>query len=397
MNTKEDVKASFKDKLKATIKKETVLIISLLAAVAALIFARPEKNILDFIDWRTLGILFSLMLVVAGLRNMGVLESLAKALINRTKTLRGLVLVLLVVTFLLSMFITNDVALITFVPFTIAVLTIVGKGELLILVVVLQTIAANLGSMLTPIGNPQNLYLYGLADLSAGEFVLLMLPYTLLSLGLIIACTLGIKNSRTASMVSLNTATEEGIKDEEIASSKWFLRKTKFYILVLLFVIAILAVAHIIPLWIMFFGILICMLFVDFRALKKVDYSLLATFIFLFIFVGCIKEIGGFAGFLESMVSGNEMMTGLVTSQVISNVPAAILLSGFTGSYGALIVGVNIGGLGTLIASMASLISFKYYAKQKGAKIGKYLGIFTLLNLLFLIVLWCLYILIGNL
>ncbi|MBE5969382.1 MAG: citrate transporter [Lachnospiraceae bacterium] len=387
---------SFKDRFLAKVKKEIVLVISILAALVALLIARPEESIGRFIDWRTLAILFCLMLVVGALRNMGVLESLAKALINRTKTLRGLILVLLIVTFLLSMFITNDVALITFVPFSIAVLTIVGKGELMILLVVLQTIAANLGSMLTPIGNPQNLFLYGLAGMKAGEFVLLMLPYTLVSLGIIIACVMGVKNSRTASMVSINTATEDGIKDEERASSKWFLRKPKFYVLVILFLMAVLTVAHLIPLWITFVVICLCVLIMDFKAFKKVDYSLLATFIFLFIFVGCMKEIDAFAGFLGNLVEGNEMLTGLASSQIISNVPAAILLSGFTTAYKPLIVGVNIGGLGTLIASMASLISFKYYAKVKGAKIGKYLGIFSLFNLLFLIVLWCLYMLINS-
>ncbi len=387
---------SFKDRFLAKVKKEIVLVISILAALVALLIARPKESIGRFIDWRTLAILFCLMLVVGALRNMGVLESLAKALINRTKTLRGLFMVLLIVTFLLSMFITNDVALITFVPFSIAVLTIVGKTELMILLVVLQTIAANLGSMLTPIGNPQNLFLYGLAGMKAGEFVLLMLPYTLVSLGIIIACVMGIKNSRTASMVSINTATEEGIKDEERASSKWFLRKSEFYVLVILFLMAVLTVAHLIPLWITFVVISLCVLIMDFKAFKKVDYSLLATFIFLFIFVGCMKEIDAFAGFLGNLVEGNEMLTGLASSQIISNVPAAILLSGFTTAYKPLIVGVNIGGLGTLIASMASLISFKYYAKVKGAKIGKYLGIFSLFNLLFMIVLWCLYMLINS-
>jgi len=273
------------------------------------------------------------------------------------------------------MFITNDVALITFVPFTIDVLVMAALEKYLIRIIVLETIASNLGSMLTPIGNPQNLYLFSLSGMGLGDFISLMLPYTLISLvGLLAACVILIDKKSVEEKVQLqSTLTEAG--------------KKKTIVYLLLFLFALTSVIRIISVYVVGLVILVVVFLIDRKILRKPDYALLFTFVFLFVFIGNMKRIPQINFWLRGIIQGNELITSVLASQVISNVPAAILLSGFTDNISALIVGTNLGGLGTIIASMASLISFKYYGSTEGKKNAVYLGVFTLLNLIFLAIL----------
>lgn len=369
-------------------KKETVLCIALILAVISSFIVLPDSQYLDYIDFHTLAILFCLMSVMVGLQKIGVFQWIAEGLLKRVRKVGQLVLILVLLCFFFSMLITNDVALITFVPFTFTVLELLGEEQrkkLLIPVVVMQTIAANLGSMLTPIGNPQNLYLYGKAELAVGEFVLLMVPYTILALVLFLlwcgSYWIGSKGNSTSLQI---TFAEQTTLDG---------RKKSLLIYLILFVICLLTVAHIIPYGVALLTVLCVVFFLDKKVLLKVDYSLLLTFVGFFVFIGNMGRIPAFSTLLQKVMEGNEVLTAIVASQAISNVPAALLLSGFTADYQALIVGTNLGGLGTLIASMASLISYKFVAREDGNRKGAYLLYFTVANICFLVPLVILYIL----
>jgi len=311
------------------------------------------------------------MLSVAGLRQGGVFSFLAGKLLRHIQNTRTLALLLVLLCFFSSMLITNDVALITFVPFAVILLGEIQKPRLFIPVIVLMTVAANLGSMLTPLGNPQNLYLYALSGMTAGEFLCVMAPPTVLSLVFLIISVFFLKR--------------EAIPPSK-TSPCFSLRDTLFFLV--LFVFSLLAVFRLLHFSISLGITLVAVFFYRRSLLREADYALLLTFIFFFIFVGNLKEIPAVSAFLSALVTGREIEAGVLLSQIISNVPAAMLLSGFTKNLPALLWGVNLGGLGTLIASMASLISFKQYAGIHGAKKGKYLFVFTLVNLLFLAALW---------
>jgi len=366
-------------------KKEAVLCVSLLLALASMAVVPLDDKYIGYIDFSTLIILLSLMIVMSGLRSLGIFSAIGGWMLERTCNGRSLTIVLVMLCFGFSMFITNDVALIAFVPFAIDVLAMAGLENYMIRIIVLQTVAANLGSMLTPIGNPQNLYLYSLSDMSLTGFITLMLPYTLLSFVVLLAACMVMtgREACTVKVQSGETLTAEAKK------------KTVVYIL--LFMVALLSVARIIPAYIAGTVIVAAALAMDWRLIRKPDYSLLLTFIFLFVFIGNMKRIPQINLWLESIIHGRELITSVLASQVISNVPAAILLSGFTDNIKTLVVGTNFGGLGTIIASMASLISFKIYAKTAGKRSGVYLGVFTLMNLIFLIALLLFYYLVQGL
>ena len=363
-------------------KKETVLTVAMALAVLSAVMIPPDREYVGYIDFRTLSILFCLMTVMAGLQKLGVFRNIAKMLLQHTHNTLQLVEVLVLLCFFFSMVITNDVALITFVPFTFIVLGLSGEEsvkKLAVPVVVLQTIAANLGSMLTPIGNPQNLYLYGKAQMSAGAFVLLMLPYSLLSLLLLVICgAVVVKRCR----MEVGGA---GVSLPEEAGNA-----PKKYLLpgyLLLFVLCLLTVAHILPYPVILVVVIVTVLILDRRTIGKVDYSLLLTFVGFFVFIGNMGRMPAFCEFLQRIIGGREVMTAVIASQVISNVPAALLLSGFTDDMTALIIGTNLGGLGTLIASMASLISYKQVARRIPGEKKRYFGWFTVANIGFLVVL----------
>lgn len=360
-------------------KAEVVLCIAMLLAVVSAVFVTPDRQYLDYIDFRTLGILFCLMAIMAGLQKIGLFHYIAEWLLDKVQHMRGVIFVLIMLCFFTSMFITNDVALITFVPFTFIVLKLVLKdesGKLVVPIVVMQTIAANLGSMLTPIGNPQNLYLFGKTTMSFWEFMLWMLPYTVISFGLLALWCLFFPYRGPK---KLQLTLEK--KDMEKGTGR------QLIIYGMLFVLCLFTVAHVVP-WTITIAVVVgVVLIVDCNILGKVDYALLFTFIGFFVFIGNMGRIPVFYHMLQRIIEGNEVLTSVVSSQFISNVPAALLLSGFTNQYDALIVGTNLGGLGTLIASMASLISFKYIGKEYKHLRGKYLLSFTIANLIFLAVL----------
>jgi len=371
-----------KRKLVEFIKKETVLTVAILLAVLSAVMIPPDGNYVGYIDFRTLSILFCLMTVMAGLQKLGVFRRIGKILLQHTQSTTQLVEVLVLMCFFFSMIITNDVALITFVPFTFTVLRLSGEDsvkKLAVPVIILQTIAANLGSMLTPIGNPQNLYLYGKAQMSAGAFVVLMLPYSLVSLLLLVVC--GVVVAKRSGMVVRGA--DVSLPEEEKEEQKKYLLPGYL----LLFVLCLLTVAHVISYPVTLGMVALAVLLLDRGTLGKVDYSLLLTFVGFFIFIGNMGRMPAFCDFLQKFIGGREVMTAVTASQVISNVPAALLLSGFTGNLTALIIGTNLGGLGTLIASMASLISYKQVVRQIPEEKGKYFGWFTIVNIIFLVIL----------
>ena len=362
------------------IQQETVLCAAFVLAVISALIVPPDKTYLTYIDWNTLLLLFGLMAVMAGFQKLGVFKEIGKKLLSRTRTTRQLMIVLVFLPFFFSMLITNDVALITFVPFAVIVLRLSQQEKRIVPLVVLQTLAANLGSMLTPMGNPQNLYLYAKSGISLQAFLQLMLPYTIAS-GLCLLAGIFFMKKESLRALDLSTAAfSDDTKTPKGTASKLLCFGIGF-LLCLLCVAKLLAPA--VAAAVLFFYLLAT----DRALLKKIDYSLLGTFVCFFVFIGNMGRIERFCALLERLLTGHERIVAVLSSQIISNVPAALLLSGFTDEYSSLIVGTNLGGLGTLIASMASLISYKQVAREYPAQKGKYLGCFTLANIVMLAVL----------
>ena len=371
------------NKLLGFIKSEVVLCVSFLLAAVSSFIIKPDSQYIKYIDWNTLLLLFALMAVMAGLQQLGLFSKIGNILLSKISTTRQMMLILIFLPFVLSMFITNDVALITFVPFGLVVLNMADKQNLAIPLVIFQTIAANLGSMLMPMGNPQNLYLYAQSGMTLRQFIYVMLPYTVLSAICLFFAVIFMKSTpfkRNASSIKL---TAEADRQADTPNLSYILISGY----VIGFAICLLSVAKILPNIVPAIIILIFLLIFDRRILGKIDYSLLATFICFFIFIGNMGRHDSFCNFINQILSGNERIVAVLASQIISNVPAALLLSGFSNEWEPLIVGCNLGGLGTLIASMASLISYKQIAKQYPDKKGKYLGGFTLANIIMLIIL----------
>ncbi len=348
------------------LKKEPVLCISAAAALLSMALVPPGPAYWGYIDLRVLCLLFCLMAVVLGLQECGLFDVLAQRLLAGRHQVRLLVLVLVLLPFFTSMLITNDVSLITFVPFAMLALTLIQRQELLIRVVVFQTVAANLGSMATPVGNPQNLFLYASYGLGAGEFFGAVLPLAAASLvGLTIAalCTPG-------ESIQVTFEREARLKD-----------RRELALFGGLFVLCLLSVFRVLPYGILTGVVLLCMLCFAPRLLPRVDYGLLATFVCFFIFAGNMGALEPVRQLLSGLLAQSTLFSSALASQVISNVPAAVLLAGFTDDWRGLLMGVNIGGLGTPIASLASLISLKFYLRAPQARPLAYLAAFTVANL----------------
>lgn len=384
-------------KVKDFFKKETVCCIAFLLAVVSMCFIPPSVNYFSYIDFRVLALLFCLMAVVRGFSSIGVFTRLGTLLLTHVHSLRMLSALFIFLCFFFSMLITNDVALITFVPFTILVLSMAEQKKFLIPVIVLETIAANLGSMLTPLGNPQNLYLYTISGLSLWDFIRIMLPYSFVSAILLLIFILFLPKDTVSTATAANTAnstnTVTASNTSNVICEAVKARKNSrilFTAYLILFLLCLLTVLHILPYQILFLLVLTGFLLLDYRVLKDVDYFLLLTFLCFFIFIGNMKQISLVHELISKLLVHHEVLMGIGASQIISNVPAAILLSGFTDDYSALLIGVNLGGLGTLIASLASLISFKFYTHSNGSDTRRFLGIFTLYNVIFLGVLFVL-------
>ena len=361
------------EKAKQFFKREPVFVIAAVCAVASMFAVPPSADYLGYIDLRVLELLFCLMAAVAGMQAEGSFLVLSQRLLTGKKSMRLLTMTLVMLPFFSSMLITNDVSLITFVPFAVLVLELTGQSHRLAWVVTLQSIAANIGSMLTPVGNPQNLYLSSYYQIPTGSFFAVTVPVVALSCVLLAACCMAEKKQ----VIEVNFDRREKIHS-----------KARLTLFAVLFLVSLLAVLHVISSHTAL-GITVALMLLCARdVLKKVDYWLLATFVCFFIFAGNIGEIGAVKTFLEGALQQNTMLGAVLSSQIISNVPAAVLLSNFTTDAKGMLLGTNIGGLGTLVASLASLISFKQYIRTPGAKPLRYLGLFTAANVVMLIVLY---------
>jgi Na+/H+ antiporter NhaD/arsenite permease-like protein len=350
------------------LERETIFCVSGLAALLSALFVYPGIHYLNYLDGRVLVLLFSLMVMVAGLQTLGVFEIMAQSLLKRGKRLRTISLFLVGMTFFLAMVVTNDVALLTMVPFTFAVLGLAGEKRI-ILIVIMETLAANLGSMLTPIGNPQNLFLYSYFHMNLPEFLKITFPVTLLAFVVVMAGTAIIPQRKMD--VLFDVAYPE-------------LPGKPLLLYLLLFGVIIGGVFH----WIPYGGVLAAALLLGALAnpyvFKQVDYYLLLTFVFFFVFVGNVGQIPWFRETVTSLIQGREILGAVILSQGMSNVPAAVVLAPFVEDPAALILGVNVGGLGTLIASLASVISFKLYSGRTGSRKVLYIAVFSGINFLLL-------------
>ena len=353
------------------IKSNAVMCIAFLAAVITSFIIPIDKEYLDYFDYKTLTCLFCVLAVVCALKNINFFYILARKVVQLFKTARMSILVLVYITFIGSMLIANDMALLTFLPLGYFVLTTTGKEKYMAFTFIMQNIAANLGGMLTPFGNPQNLYLYSKYNIPNLEFMQIMAPPFILSVILITICCIVFVKSEPLEL-----------KDEKIELNP---KRTVLYLILFAFSIAI--VFRGIPYWIGLIVIPAVLIFADRNALKMVDYGLLFTFVFFFIFAGNMARIDAVRNLFSVLLNKSTLLFSVLSCQVISNVPSAILLSQFTQNYSELLVGVNIGGVGTLISSLASLITFREYVKHNPGKTGYYIGMFSLFNFSFLIIL----------
>ena len=361
-----------KEKIKAFIQKETVFCIAALCAVATMFLVPPDGEYLHYIDWRVLCLLLCLMAVVAGFKSVGAFQWLTCQLLSKIKSGRILSLTLVLLPFFCSMLVTNDVALLVFLPFTLGLLTQLKADKSIIPILVLQTIAANLGSMATPVGNPQNLYLYAAFELGINAFFGVVLPLTAVSFAALSIASLP---------VLPKVLPKQELAQSEISSLK------QLILYGLLFVLCLLTVFRVVHYLITTVVIVAVLFLVSKKLLKEIDYMLLLTFVCFFVVSENLGRMEVVRTFLQDLLGKNTLLTAVGASQVISNVPAAVLLSGFTNAWQDLLAGVNIGGLGTPIASLASLITLKLYIPSPGAQPGRFMAIFTVANVLGLILL----------
>ena len=354
------------------VKKNIVMVIAMFAAIITTFFVPVDREYINYFDYKTLACLFCVLAVVCALKNINFFYMLARKVVQMFKNARMSILALVYITFIGSMLIANDMALLTFLPLGYFVLTSTGKEKYMAFTFIMQNIAANLGGMLTPFGNPQNLYLYSTYNIPNLEFVQIMAPPFVVSVILITACCLFVKPEPLV------------LDDEKIKLNPG---RTALYLV--LFALSILIVFRGIPYWTGLVIIPSVLLFADRKALKMVDYPLLLTFVFFFVFSGNMARIELVRNFFSMLLEKNTLIFSVLSCQLISNVPSAILLSQFTENYPELLVGVNIGGVGTLISSLASLITFREYMKHNQGKTLYYIVMFSLYNFGFLILLIC--------
>ena len=353
------------------IKKNAVMLIAMLLAIITTVIVPPDSEYLGYFDFKTLTCLFCVLAVVCALKNIRFFYILARKVVILFKNARMSVLALVYITFIGSMLIANDMALLTFLPLGYLVLTATGKEKYMAFTFIMQNIAANLGGMLTPFGNPQNLFLYTKFEIPTLEFMGIMAPPFILSVLLITVCCFIF------------------VKPEPLSLSdeKTELNPKKTVIYLLLFALSILIVFRGIPYFIGLIVIPLVLLIMDRKALLDVDYPLLLTFVFFFIFSGNMGRIEAVSSLFSGLLDKSTLVVSTLSCQMISNVPSAILLSQFTDNYRELLVGVNIGGVGTLISSLASLITFREYVSHNPGRSGSYILKFTLFNFAFLFIL----------
>lgn len=356
--------------LAVIIKNNVVFFVALTAALLTMFIIPPDEKYIGYFDFKTLACLFCTLAVVNALKSIGFFGYIAGKIIIRAGNLRIATLLLVYITFIGSMFIANDMALLTFLPLGYFVLDSSGKKKYMAYVFILQTIAANLGGMLTPFGNPQNLYLYSKFNIPDVEFISIMaLPFAV-SIALVTVCCLFFPGEHIA------------VTDSEKALPRG---KTAFYLA--LFALTVVMVFRLIPYYIILPVVFVAVLFSDRKSLLKVDWFLLMTFAAFFVFSGNMARIPAVSAFFSALLEKNTLLTSVLSCQVISNVPSAVLLSQFTGNYRDLLIGVNIGGTGTLIASLASLITFRMYVAHNKGGGGKYVLLYSAFSFAFLLIL----------
>lgn len=357
--------------MKDFLKKNAVMTIAFCAAIVTCFIIPPDKKYIEYFDFKTLSCLFCVLTVVCALRRLRFFYMLARKTVHFFKNARMTILGIVYITFIGSMLIANDMALLTFLPLGYIVLTSTKKEKYMAFTFIMQNIAANLGGMLTPFGNPQNLYLYTAFEIPNGEFMAIMAPPFIFAVLLITLCCIIFVKNEPLEMDDLRITLPIG--------------KTAVYLC--LFALSILIVFRGLPYWIGLVLIPTIIFFTDRYALKLVDYPLLLTFVFFFIFAGNMARIEEVREFFSLLMSKNTLLVSILSCQIISNVPSAILLTQFTDNYRELLLGVNIGGVGTLISSLASLITFREYIKHNPNKTAYYLVMFSAFNFAFLILL----------
>ena len=367
----EQEKTSFFKKIGGFCKKNAVMVIAFIVALITSFIVPVDKEYLGYFDFKTLSCLFCVLAVVCALKNINFFYMLAHKVVKIFKNAKICVLALIYITFIGSMLIANDMALLTFLPLGFLVLVSTNKQKYMVVTFILQNIAANLGGMLTPFGNPQNLVLYTKFNIPTLEFMGIMLPPFLLSIFLMTVCTCLFVKAEPL----------------EIEDKKFEMPRVKTVIYLLLFALSIVIVFRVVPYVVGLVIVPLVLLVMDRKALREVDYPLLFTFVFFFIFSGNMARIEPVKNLFSSLLSKNTLLFSVLSCQVISNVPSAILLSQFTGNYADLLVGVNIGGVGTLISSLASLITFREYVKNNHGKTLSYILKFSAFNFSFLIIL----------
>ena len=361
-----------KTRITAFLKGEAVLCVAVVCAVITMALVPPDGAYIGYIDLRVLCLLLCLMAVVAGVQSCGAFQYLAEQMLLRRPGPRALGIILVLLPFFVSMAVTNDVALITFVPFTLLLLEQLGCRRAAVPLLVLQTVAANLGSMATPVGNPQNLFLYAAYELTPGNFFPVVLPLT----GIALVCLAAAAAPVLPKALPAPELTGQALRNP---------RKLALY--GVLFVLCLLTVFRVLPYGILTVIVVAALALAEPVLLKKLDYGLLATFVCFFIVSGNLGRLPAVHDLLQSLLERSTLLTGVLTSQIISNVPAAVLLSGFTENWRDLLLGVDIGGLGTPIASLASLITLKLYLRSREARPGRFLAVFTLANAAGLVIL----------
>ena len=361
------------------LKKNIVMFVALAAALITVFFVPPDRAYLDYFDFKTLTCLFCVLAVVCALKNIQFFYVLAKKIVQLFKNARVAILALVYITFIGSMLIANDMALLTFLPLGYFVLSTTEKKHYMAFTYIMQNIAANLGGMLTPFGNPQNLYLYSYFNIPTGEFMSIMALPFIIAVALITVCCLIFVRPDPLTMA-----------DEPIRLPA---KRTVLYLA--LFALSIAIVFRGIPYWIGLIIIPAVLIFADRKAIKMVDYPLLLTFVFFFVFAGNMARLQPVRELFSWLLNKSTLIFSVASCQVISNVPSAILLSQFTDNYRELLLGVNIGGVGTLISSLASLITFREYTKRNPGKTLHYVLLFSAFNFSFLILLTVLVLLLG--
>ena len=382
------------------LRSETILIVATLLAIISCFIVPPDGQYGGYVHVSTISQLVCLMLVVVGFQRIGVFRIIGSSLLHRVHTARGVVLTFIALTFISAMFITNDVALLTFVSFALAVLVMAHMEDKAIIVCALMTVAANTGSMLTPVGNAHNLYFKALTGMSTGHFLRIMAPYSILAAVLLVVVTCVVfRGRRIAEFDGMDSkGFERGVlapdptrhQPDEIKVTGYGAGYGGWRAIVYtgVFVVCVLAVSDMVPLWVMCAVTFVAMVVCDRGSFRHADWALPLTFIMFFVFIGNMKRVPEFAGIAQAFVGQHPLEVYIISSQIISNVPASLLLSGFCDQWVPLIIGTNIGGMGTLIASMASLITYKNYTRQYPRNKGRYLGVYTAISVMFLLLMY---------